>query len=153
MKWFRLALFLPSLVAAQQPPPGGAPQMDPQKFFEQSKQKMLPMMEKSIPAMKETRLCLEKAEDQASFEKCAEIMTAMEKEIREKMGPVPGMPEGQNAPTKGPEDIEFTPETKKNMMMFLDRSIMIGTAMQKCFNQSSTADQMQSCMQAARPKQ
>jgi hypothetical protein len=110
------------------------------------------MMEKSIPAMKQTKSCLEKVNDQAGFEKCAEIMTAMEKEIQEKMGPVPGMPEGQQAPAKSPKDIEFTPETKTNMLKFLERSILIGTAMQKCFSQSGTADQMRSCMQAARPK-
>ncbi|MBT2969326.1 MAG: hypothetical protein KME56_18590 [Candidatus Thiodiazotropha sp. (ex Ctena orbiculata)] len=149
MKWCRLLLLLPSLAVAQ--PPGA--QMDPQQFFEQSKQKMLPMMDKSVPAMKETKSCLEKAEDQAAFEKCSEIMIAMEKEIKEKMGPVPGMPEGPKGPTKGPKDIQFTPEAKQNMLQFLDRSIMIGMAMQKCFTQSDTADEMQRCMQAARPKQ
>jgi hypothetical protein len=150
MKWSRILLLLPSLAVAQQP---GAP-VDQQKFFEESKQRMLPMMEKSIPAMKQTKSCLEKANDQAAFEKCSEIMTTMETEIKERMGPVPGMPEeGQQAPTKSPKDIQFTPEVKANMLKFLERSIMIGTAMQKCFTQSSTADQMRSCMQAARPKQ
>jgi hypothetical protein len=148
MMWYRLLLLTPSLVLAQ--PPGAV--VDQQKFFEESKQRMLPMMEKSIPAMKKTKNCLEKADNQASFEKCAEIMTAMEKEIKERMGPVPGMPEDKQAPTKSPKDIEFTPETKTNMMKFLERSIMIGTAMQKCFNQSTMADQMRSCMEAARPK-
>jgi hypothetical protein len=38
------------------------------------------------------------------------------------------------------------------MMKFLERSIMIGTAMQSCFTQSTTVDQMRSCMEAARPK-
>ncbi|MEW8683763.1 MAG: hypothetical protein AB2536_17830 [Candidatus Thiodiazotropha endolucinida] len=148
MKWCRLLLLLPSLALAQ--PPGG--QIDQQQFFEQSKEKMLPMMAKSIPAMKQTKSCLEKANDQAAFEKCAEIMTAMEKEIKERLGPVPGVPKGQQQPTKTPKDIKFTPEAKKNMMKFLERSIMIGTAMQKCFTDSSTVDQMQGCMQAARPK-
>ncbi|MES9990324.1 MAG: hypothetical protein ABW098_00105 [Candidatus Thiodiazotropha sp.] len=149
MKWWHLLLLLPSLAVAQPP----ESHRDPQKFFEQSKQKMLPMMEKSIPAMKKTKSCLQKAEDQAAFEKCSEIMVAMEKEIKEKMGPIPGVPEDQKGPTKGPKDIKFSPETKQNMLTFLERSIMIGTAMQKCFTASTTADQMQSCMQAARPKQ
>jgi hypothetical protein len=148
MKWYRLLLLMPSLVLAQ--PPGA--QVDEQTFFEESKQRMLPMMEKSIPAMKKTKSCLEKADSQAAFEKCAEIMTAMEKEIKERMGPIPGMPEGEQAPAKSPKDIEFTPETKINMMKFLERSIMIGTAMQSCFTQSAKADQMRSCMEAARPK-
>ncbi|MCU7854627.1 MAG: hypothetical protein KZQ79_02875 [Candidatus Thiodiazotropha sp. (ex Lucinoma borealis)] len=150
MKWLQFFLLLPALAFAQQPV---GTQMDQQQFFEQSKQKMLPMMEKSIPAMKETKLCLEKVEDQAGFEKCAEIMTAMEKEIKARMGPVPGMPEGQTAPVKSPKDIKFNAETKKSMMQFLDRSIMIGSVMTKCFTASSTMEQMQSCMQAARPKQ
>lgn len=148
MKWYRLVLLMPSLVLAQ--PQGG--EVDQQKFFEESKQRMLPMMEKSIPAMKKTRECLEKADNQAAFEKCAEIMTAMEKEIKERMGPIPGTPEGQQAPENRPKDIEFTPTTKNNMMKFLARSIMIGTAMQHCFSQSATADQMRSCMEAARPR-
>jgi hypothetical protein len=148
MKWSRILLLLPSLAVAQQP---GA-QVDQQQFFEESKQKMLPMMEKSIPAMKKTKSCLEKVNDQAGFEKCSEIMIAMEKEIKERMGPIPGMPEGQQAPIKSPKDIEFTPQTKTNMLQFLERSIIIGSAMQKCFTQSDTVDQMRSCMQAARPK-
>ncbi len=148
MKWRHIMLMLPSLAVAQ--PPGT--QMDQQQFFEQSKQKMLPMMEKSIPAMRKTKSCLQKADDQAAFEKCAEIMTALEKEIKERMGPVPGMPEGKQQPRKGPEDIKYTPETKQNMLKFLERSIMIGSTMQKCFTQSSKVEQMQSCMQAARPK-
>jgi hypothetical protein len=147
MKWRYIFCLLPSLAVAQ--PPGS--QMDQQQFFEQSKQKMLPMMEKSIPAMQETKRCLETADDQASFEACAAIMTAMEKEIKERLGPVPGMPEGKQPSTKRPEDIKFTPETKQNMLKFLERSIMIGTAMQKCFTQSSKVEQMQQCMQAARP--
>jgi hypothetical protein len=148
MQWYRFLLLMPSLVLAQTP---GA-KVDEQTFFEESKQRMLPMMEKSIPAMKKTRTCLEGADTQTAFEKCAEIMTAMEKEIKERMGPIPGMPEGQQAPAKSPKDIEFTPETKTNMMKFLERSIMIGTAMQRCFTQSNTADQMRGCMEAARPK-
>jgi hypothetical protein len=148
MKWSRILLLLPSLVLAQQP----GSQVDQQQFFEESKQKMLPMMEKSIPAMKMTRSCLEKVNDQAGFDECNEIMMSMEKDIKEKMGPVPGMPEDQQTPTKSPKDIKFTPEVKSNMMKFLERSIMIGTAMQTCFTQSSTADQMRRCMQAARPK-
>jgi hypothetical protein len=149
MKWSRILLLLPSLAIAQQP----GSQVDQQQFFEESKQKMLPMMEQSIPAMKKTMSCLEKVNDQAGFEKCNEIMIAMEKEVKERLGPVPGMPEDQQVPTKSPKDINFSPEVKNNMMKFLERSIMIGTVMQKCFNQSSTADQMRSCMQAARPKQ
>ncbi|MCU7921849.1 MAG: hypothetical protein KZQ88_04050 [Candidatus Thiodiazotropha sp. (ex Dulcina madagascariensis)] len=149
MKLLALMLLLPSLLFAQQPPPGG--NVDPQQFFEESKQKMLPMMEKSLPAMQQTKACLEKAEDQAAFEKCTEIMTAMEKEIREKMGPMPGMPEGQ-ATSKGPKDIVFNAEVKKGMMQFLDRSIMIGSAMKKCFSESASMEQMQHCMQASKPK-
>ncbi|MCU7904795.1 MAG: hypothetical protein KZQ76_02875 [Candidatus Thiodiazotropha sp. (ex Epidulcina cf. delphinae)] len=151
MKLFPLILLLPSLVFAQQQPPRG--EMDPQQFFEASKKSMLPMMEKSLPALQQTRACLEKAGDQAAFDKCAEIMTAMEKAIREKMEPMPGLPEGQAAPTGGPVDIEFNIKTKKSMMQFLDRSIMIGSAMKQCFSESDTMEQMQNCMQASRPKQ
>ncbi|MEW8551731.1 MAG: tRNA methyltransferase, partial [Candidatus Thiodiazotropha endolucinida] len=61
MKWCRLLLLLPSLALAQ--PPGG--QIHQQQFFEQSKEKMLPMMSKSIPAIKQTKRCLETANDQA----------------------------------------------------------------------------------------
>ena len=153
MKWLLASLLLPSIAFAQQPAPPPGEQMDPQQFFEQSKRTMLPMMEKSLPAMQETKACLGKAEDEAAFKKCVAIMTDLEKEMQAKMGPVPGMPGGQPPQMKEPKEIEFNAENKKNMLMFLDRSIAVGSALQKCFSSSDTVEQMRSCMQAAKPKQ
>ncbi|MCU7813093.1 MAG: hypothetical protein KZQ77_17955 [Candidatus Thiodiazotropha sp. (ex Notomyrtea botanica)] len=145
MRILSLLLLIPSLAMAQ--PPTG--QMDPQQIFEQSKQMMLPMMEESLPAMKEAKACLQKADDQSSFESCAEIMADLDKKMRARMGAMPG---NQDQPMKDPKDIEWNAETKKNMLHFLDRSILIGTAMSDCFKQSSSMEQMQKCSQASMPK-
>ena len=151
MRFLSLLLLIPGLALAQ--PPAG--QMDPQQFFEQSKKMMLPMMEESLPAMKEARACLEKADDQSSFESCAEIMAELDKKMRSRMGGM--MPPGAQArheekPMKDPKDIEWNAETKKDMLFFLDQSITVGQAMTKCFKQSSTMEQMQQCSMSVMPR-
>ena len=153
MKWLLASLLLPSIAFAQQPAPPPGEQVDPQQYFELSKSTMLPMMEKSLPAMEETRECLGEAEDETAFKKCVAIMTALEQEMQAKMGPVPGMPGMPPVQSKEPQEIEFNAENKNNMLRFLDRSIVLGAALQKCFSSSDTVDQMQSCMQAEKPKQ
>ncbi len=157
MRFSALFLMLPALAMAQ-PPGQPMPQMDPQQIFEQSKKMMLPMVEESLPTMREARACLEKAEDQADFEGCAKIMEELQKKLHARMGPMPDMPEGQQPPQGAeppkPEQkpIEWNDQTKKNMLQFLDRSILMGDAMKDCLQKSGSMDQMQQCMQAKRPK-
>ncbi|MCG8015465.1 MAG: hypothetical protein JAY97_04565 [Candidatus Thiodiazotropha sp. 'RUGA'] len=151
MKWLLTTLLLPTLALAQ-PPGQGAGQMDPQQHFAQSKKAMLPLIEKSIPAMQETKSCLNQAKDQAAFQQCVEIMIAVEKEMQAKMGrgPMPGADKAQSQP---PKKIEFNEQNKQNMLKFLDQSILVGQSLKNCFTSSQSPDQMQSCMQAAKPKQ
>jgi hypothetical protein len=126
--------------------------MDPQQFFDQSKKMMLPTIEESLPVMHEARRCLQAAENQEDLQACGEIMAQLQEKMQARMGPPPGMPEDQEPPMRDPKDIEWNEETKKNTLLFLDRSILVGSAMQECFNQSSSMEQMQQCMQAKKPK-
>ncbi|MEJ2454984.1 MAG: hypothetical protein P8103_12610 [Candidatus Thiodiazotropha sp.] len=147
MRFLAFLLLLPMLASAQPP----AQQMDPQQFFEQTKQMMLPMMQETLPAMREARSCLQAADDQAAFEDCAEIMVELDKKMRARVGPAHGMQGAEAPPMKDPKEIEWNAETKKNMLQYLDHSITIGSAMSDCLNQSGTVEQMQQCMQSKRP--
>ncbi len=157
MRFSALFLMLPALALAQ-PPGQPMPQMDPQQFFEQSKKMMLPMVEDSLPTMREARACLEKADDQAAFDECSKIMAELQKKMQARMGPLHGMPEdqqppqGAEPPMQEPKQIEWNEQTKKNMLQFLDRSILMGDAMKDCLQKSGNLEQMQQCMQAKRPE-
>lgn len=150
MRKVSLLLLLPAVVLAQQPGPG--PQKDPQQFFEMSKKMMLPLIEEQLPVMHETRSCLQAADDQGQMEACAKIMDEYEKKLRAQMKAAPGMPAGQAPPAKDRQEIVWNAERKQKMLQFLDRSILFGKAMQACFSQSGTPDQMDRCMQAKKPK-
>ena len=152
MKWLLTTLLVPTLALAQPPGQGGG-QMNPQQHFDQSKQAMLPLIEKSIPAMQETKSCLNQAKDQAAFQKCVEIMLALEQEMQAKMGRGDAMQGADKAQSQPPKMIEFNEQNKQNMLKFLDQSILVGQSLKNCFNSSQSPDQMQSCMQAAKPKQ
>jgi hypothetical protein len=145
MKWLLTTLLVPTLALAQ-PSEQGTGQMDPQQDFDQSKKAMLPVIDKSIPAMQETKTCLNQAKDQAAFQKCVDIMISLEQEMRAKMG----RGGAQQQPAK---KIEFNEQNRQNMQKFLDQSILVGQALKKCFNSSQSPDQMASCMEAAQPKQ
>jgi hypothetical protein len=147
MRFLPLLLLLPALALAQ--PSAG--QMDQQQMFDQTKKMMLSMTEETLPAMQESYSCLKAADDQAAFEECAQIMIELNKKMMARMGPMHGAPEGQAPQMKDPSEIEWNQETKDNMLKFLDRSIMVGTAMQDCLKQSSDLQQMQQCMQSKRP--
>ena len=146
MKYLSLLLFWPVLALAQ--PPAG--QMDQQQMFEQSKKMMLSMTEESLPSMREARGCLEGADSQGEFEKCAQIMIELNKKMMARMGPTPGH-QGQAPEMKDPSEIEWSDEVKTNMLKFLDQSIMVGTAMQDCLNSSSGMQQLRQCMESKKP--
>jgi hypothetical protein len=150
-----LLLLLPTLAFAQPPATNAHPPaatMDPQQFFEQSKARMQPMMAESLPAMKKTLACMQKADDQAAYEKCAEIMSALDKQMREKMGMPADMPTGDSEKMKDPKELEWNAENKKKLLMFLEHSIAVGTAMNDCFNKSTTMEQMQQCVGGGKAK-
>jgi hypothetical protein len=149
----RLLLFLlfPAIALAE--PSGPVGQIDPQQIFEQSKQMMLPMIEESLPVMKEARSCLEAAQSKDDLKACSELMAELQRKMSSRMGPAMGLSESKEPSMRQPVDIEWNEEVKKNMLIYLDRSILVGTAMQECLNQSSGMEQMQQCMEAKRPKQ
>ncbi|MGD8907731.1 MAG: hypothetical protein PVI92_00180 [Chromatiales bacterium] len=148
MKILSLLLLLPALALAQQSGPGA--QMDHQQFFDQSKKMMLPAIEESLPLMREARRCLQAAENQEDLQACGEIMGQLQEKMQARTPS--GVPEGQESPMTEPKDIEWDEETKRSALLFLERSILVGSAMQECFNQSSGMEQMQQCMQAKKPK-
>jgi len=140
-------LLAPALVMAQPP----APEMDPDQYFEKSKQMMLPMMEASLPALQEVKSCVEAAQDKAAFEKCADLMAALDQKMRSMAGEAAGMPENRMPAVTDPKQIEWNEEAKQKLIKFLDRSIFVGATMSGCFRQSSDMQQMQQCLQAHKP--
>jgi hypothetical protein len=147
MRLLPLLLLLPGLALAQ--PPAG--QMDQQQMFNQSKTMMLSMTQETLPVMQESYACLKAANDQAAFEKCAQIMMELNKKMMARMGPTHGAPEGQAPQMRDPSEIEWNEETKANMLKHLDRSILVGTAMQDCLKQSNDPQQMKQCMDSKKP--
>jgi len=148
MKYLSLLMLLPTVALAQPP----APQMDSKLFFEEAKKMMRPMMEESLPAMRQTRACMENADDQATFEKCAAIMVEVEKKVRAQMGPGARMPKGQGPVPTDPKDVKWNKITKARTLKSLDRSIAMGDAMNDCMNQSTSMEQYQQCVQAKQSK-
>ncbi|MET0065154.1 MAG: hypothetical protein ABW076_02300 [Candidatus Thiodiazotropha sp.] len=154
MKWLITTLLLPGLAFAQQPAPAGGQPIDPQQRFEMSKKLMLPVIEKSLPALEETQQCLQQAGDAGSFQKCVAIMNDLEKQMRQELGSAQGTPPGAPAQEQpAPKPIEYNEQNKSNMLKFLSQSIAAGQAMKQCFSTSATGEQMDSCMKAAKAKQ
>jgi hypothetical protein len=145
MKYLPLILLLPTVALAQPP----APQMDSKLFFEEAKKMMQPMVQESLPAMRKTRACMEGADDQTAFEKCAEIMIEMEKKMRAQM---PSMPQGRGPVTTDPKDVKWNKVTKARTLKSLDRSIAMGDAMSDCLNNSTSMEQYQQCVEAKKSK-
>ena len=148
MKKLIFLLLSPALVMAQPP----AVKIDSQAFFEQSKAAMLPMMEQSLPGLNTVKDCVQRAEDKAAFEKCTDLMAELDNKLRGMASQATGMPLDKMPATKDPKEIEWTPESKQNMLKFLDRSIAKGTIMSGCFKQSASMQEMQQCMQASKSK-
>ena len=148
MKYLSLLMLLPTVALAQPP----ASQVNSKLFFEEAKKMMRPMVEESLPAMRQTRACMESADDQAAFEKCAEIMTEMEKKVRAQMGPGVQMPQGRGPMAKDPKEVKWNKITKARTLKSLDRSIAMGDAMNDCMNQSASMEQYQQCLEAKKSK-
>jgi hypothetical protein len=148
MKYLSLLMLLP-LVALAQPP---APQMDSKLFFEEAKKMMQPMVQETLPAMRQTRACMENADDQAAFEKCAEIMIEVEKKMRAQAAPGAHMPQGRGSMAPDPKDVKWNETTKARTLKSLDRSIAMGDAMNECLNQSASMEQYQQCVEAKKSK-
>lgn len=136
-------LLLPSLVLAQEAPEGQTPEPP---NFDQFKQTMLPVIEKSLPTMKETRECVSQADSKEAVEKCMNAMAEKAQEIQKEFGG-----EGKAVTSKIPEDFKWDPETKKAMLAEMDRSLKQNTAVKECLSKSNTREEMGGCMRAKLP--
>ncbi len=150
-----LLILLPGLVLAQ--PPQGQPlqeqmpaapkgQMPTPPPFDEFKKTMSPMVEKTLPAMKETRECVSKAESKEAVEKCVNAMAQKAQEIQKQAGKP-----GTAVARKMPADFEWTPERKQMMLKQMDLSITRNSAMHECLGQSNTREEMDTCMRSEVP--
>ena len=148
MKYLLPFFLLPSLALAQAPEgQTQAPEAQVQgPTFDQFKQSMQPIMEKSLPAMQETRQCINKANSKEDVEKCMNTMAERVKEIQKQAG-------GQEkaVTSKAPDDFKWNPETKEMMLKNMDRSIKQNTAMLECLGKSGNREEMGSCMRSKLP--
>jgi hypothetical protein len=149
MKYLLSLLFLfPGLVLAQQPP-GGQPEGS---FFEHFKQTMEKTMEMSLPAMKETRSCVAKANSQADAEKCMKTMAKKVKEIQTSLGMPAGAGPNAMDMAKPPEGFKWNKESKEKLLKNIDMSITQGSDMLECLKSSKTQEGMGKCMRGKMDK-
>ncbi|MEN8180568.1 MAG: hypothetical protein ABFS39_18370 [Pseudomonadota bacterium] len=135
-------LLLPSLVLAQAP----EEQTSAPPSFDQFKKTMGPIIEKTLPTMKETRECVSKAESKEDMEKCMNAMAQKVQEIQQQSGG-----QGKAVTSKTPDDFKWTPENKKMMLTGMDRSIKRNTAIHECLGTSNTREEADNCMRTKMP--
>ena len=142
MRLIPILLLLPLVAFAQQPP---GQQIDQQAYYEQMKQAMLPMMDKSLPAMQETRGCVERSGNSAELNGCMEKAMAFQAEMLKMMG---APPEATAAMPETPQ-LEWSESLRAEILGDLDQSIESTVATRKCLTASATPDAMQACMNDA----
>ena len=140
---FAVVLLLLPFVALAQAPQG---EVDEAQMVEQMKKMMLPMMEKSIPAMEKTRACIQASDNTADLKACAEIMRAFQKEMTAMMGGPEASPHG-SGPMDEELDIEWSQELKTEMLAGLEQSIKATKVAKGCMESSSSGDEMRTCME------
>ncbi len=130
-------------VFAQSAPPQGQPA---RPDFGRVKQMMLPMMEKSLSPLEQTRDCLAQSQNSADLNKCAAIMLDFQQAQRAAMGMPQGGPHGK--PLR-PEDLnlEWSPEMKQAMLKDVERSIQGTRAMIDCLKSSNNDREMTGCVE------
>jgi len=131
------------LLALAQTPQG---EVDEAQKIEQMKKMMLPMMEKSIPAMEKTRACIQASGNTADLKACAEIMRAFRKEMAAMMSRPADSPH-EPGPMDEELDIEWSQELKTEMLAGLEQSIKATKAARGCMESSSSGDEMRTCME------
>ncbi|HEB97283.1 MAG TPA: hypothetical protein ENI96_12755 [Sedimenticola thiotaurini] len=127
---------------AQSAPKGRAAAPD----FGQVKQMMLPMLKKTLPALEQTRDCLEQSGNSEDLKRCAAIMLDFRQAARASMG----IPEGgPHARPVRPEDLdlEWSPEMKQAMLKDIDQSIRGTRTMVSCLESSSSDQEMTGCVE------
>ncbi|RLJ15721.1 hypothetical protein DJ030_17750 [bacterium endosymbiont of Escarpia laminata] len=145
MKYLLPILLLPAMVFAQSP----QGQMDREQMFKMAKQRMLPVMETSIPAMKKTLTCLEGTSSKDDLMKCVAIMTEAREQAMRSIGGGKESSHGKPPLAPDPKDIEWSPEMKVQMVKDLKLSIKRSEAIKGCLGKSASSAEMDSCMQSA----
>ena len=146
MKVFLPLLLVPALAFAQQ---GQPPQMD-QKMFEQIKQSMLPMIQKSLPAMEDTRACVQATGNSEQLQQCAQKMVEFSRQMMIMAGtPADKIPE----PPPEAMQMEWSEEIKGKILADIDQAIVRTRATKGCLESSADNQQMSACMQKLRASQ
>ena len=151
MKYLAVLLFLPAIALAQDPAPAQGTQTQAPSF-EEYKKVMQPAVEESLPIMRETRACLDKATTKEATEQC--MITNAEKVIalQQKLGaPTSAAPQDPHELGKFPAGIEWNEELKQKMLQNMDRAIVFNEAKQECLKSSNTKEQMAECLRDKMP--
>jgi hypothetical protein len=147
MKYLAVLMLLPTLAMAQPPQAQTQP-----PTFEEYKKAMQPAVDQSLPIMRETRACLDKATSKEATEQC--MITNAEKVIalQQKLGsPAAAEPQDPQQLGRFPEGFEWNEDVKKKMLQNMDRAIEFNTAKQECFKTSNTKEEMGECLRNKMP--
>jgi hypothetical protein len=152
MKYLAVLIFLPTLAMAQSPQ--AQPPQDQTKpiTFEEYKKAMQPAIDQSLPIMRETRACLDRAATKEAAEQC--MVTNAEKVIslQQKLGgSAAAEPQDPKEMGKFPEGFEWNEEVKTKILQNMDRAIEFNTAKQECLQGSATKEAMGECMRSMMP--
>ena len=144
MRFIVFLILIPLTAVAQQP--GG--QMDQQQYFEQMKQMMLPMIEKSIPVMEEARRCVESSGNSDQLNKCVTMMADFQKEMMAMMG---APAQGQKGAPPEPEvpQLEWSESLQAEIIRDLGESLKGTLTTRKCLTSSASPKAMEACMSQA----
>ena len=154
MKYLATLLFLPALALAEAPEGQPQPQQPPQPpSFEQYKASMQPILEQSLPLIRETRECVSKADSKEATEECMLTNTKKVLAMQEKMGgPMAHTQQDPVKLSKFPEDFEWKPEVNQKILQNLDNAIQRNSAALDCLSGSNTREEMAACMRSKMPQ-
>ena len=157
MKYLATLLFLPTLVLAQAPENQAQPQQTPHPqpvSFEQYKKSMQPIVEQSLPLMRETRECVSKATTQEATEECMLTNTKKVFAMQEKMGgPTAQTQQDPVKLSKFPEGFEWNLEANQKILHNMDNAIQRNTIALECMSVSNSREEMANCMRSKMPQQ
>jgi len=138
-----LLLLAPTLLFAQSAPPQG----DPQQMFDQAKKTMLPMIQKSLPAMEKTQSCIQKSANTDDLNKCVGMMLEYQKQMAEMAGKsAPKMPTPESL------NLQWSEELKGQIVADIGKSIERTGILKGCLESSFTNEEMGACIQKSMPK-